>query len=219
VLKVNQLSGFGVKRQAAAADSNAVTENFEGTGTPVGWTVLSGTPNFDQSTAGLALEAAQCLFIDGNVNQEEAYVNFPDSDNCYVYIMFRWEDLPSASRRQWSLNNGASTVCEVGCVTGPTQWQVFDTATGTQGISTLSADTTYHVWFERIKGTGTNEIIRIYFSTDGIKPASPDTNKTNGTGTGQVNRFVAGTWGAGGGNMYYDKLRISITAPFGDNPA
>jgi hypothetical protein len=196
-----------------------VTENFEGTGTPAGWTVDSGSPNFDQATTGLSLEASQCLFIDGETGQEEASVSFTDTDDCYVYMMFRWEDLNTATRRQFALKNNSTTVCEVACPTTPTQWGVFDTVSGVQGSASLSADTTYHVWFERIKGTGSNEIIRLYFSTDGIKPGSPEANKTNGTGTGQVNKFTAGTWGAGGGNMYFDKIRISRTTPFGSNPS
>jgi hypothetical protein len=195
-----------------------VTENFEGAGYESAMIDDTGTPAEDTATTGLSLEASQCLYIDGNNGQEEAYVPFTASDNCYLYFMFRFEDMNSATRRQWALKNGTTTVAEMANAPGPSQWAIYDGGSGTDAGSFPSVDTTYHVWFEYEKGTGANGKIRFYVSTTTTKPGSPDCEITNSAETGQVNRFYPGTWGAGGGNIYFDKLRISRTAAFGSNP-
>src|SRR5688572_29234017 len=64
-----------------------VSETFEGAGTPVGWTVGAGTPNFDQSTAGLSLQGSQCLYLQNEGGVNGAYVDFTASDNVYATFL------------------------------------------------------------------------------------------------------------------------------------
>src|SRR5688572_17090673 len=81
---------FGIALSAGGGGGGFdVEENFEGAGTPAGFTSASGTPDYDQATTGLSLEASQCLRIDGNANQEEAYVAFTATDSVFAYFMMR----------------------------------------------------------------------------------------------------------------------------------
>lgn len=199
----------------AAADA---TENFEGTGYELTWVEESGDANPDQSTSGLSLESSQCLYIDGNSNAEETYLAFTASDTAYLYMLFRFEDLNTGTRQQWAFKNGTTLLCNIGCSTGPVQWKINDNHSVTDTGSGASVDTTYHVWFEYEKGTGSDAKIRFYFSTDGTKPGSADCEITTSTETLQANRLYLGTWGSLGGNMYFDKVRFSRTTAFGSNP-
>lgn len=215
------LLGSASETPAAGGGGGAdVTENFEAPGYQTAFVNVSGSPLSSNSTAGLSLEANFCLYIDGNNNQEEAYVEFPASDTVYLFMMIRFEDLPSGSRRQWSLKNNTSTISDMAAGSGPTQWWIYD-GVGSQNDlgSGASADTVYYIWHEYEKGTGANAQHRVYVSTTTTKPGTPDVEVTNGGSTSQVNRFYPGTWGAGGGNIYFDKLRISRTTAFGDNPS
>jgi hypothetical protein len=208
---------FGEHYYAAASAGGGggqTTENFEGAGLPAGWTSASGTPDYDQATTGLGLEASQCLRIDGNDNQEEAYIAFTASDKVYAYFMFRFEDVPTASRQQFAIQNGTDAVLTMSCTTGPTTWNLTDSALQDAG-SIPSVDTTYHQWVEYEKGTGANGVLRFYFSTTSTKPGAPDCEITNSAENTQANRLYFGTWGAGGGKLYVDKLILDFVNPIG----
>jgi hypothetical protein len=196
-----------------------VTENFEGTGYETAWTEETGNPNEDQATTGLGLEASQCVYLQGEAQQQQTYSAFTASDKLYSYFLFRFENVPSgANRRQIAIKNGTTTLCEIAVDIGPLTWKVFDSALGDAG-SFISVDTTYHVWFEYEKGTGANGIVRLYFSTDGTKPGTADCEITNSAETSQANRFYIGGWSASSGDYYVDKVRLSRTTAFGSNPS
>lgn len=193
-----------------------ISEDFEGTGTPAGWTVASGSPNFDQSTAGLSLAGSECLYIAGNSGALGAYVAFTPSDSCFVYFVMRFENNPTSFRRWCSVKSstGTSTLLDGTTGTDFGGWIGID---GAGDGTAVAVDTTVHVWVEYIKGTGSNAIKRLYISTTGTKPGSPSEQVTNGTETGQAARFYFETWASGGGNAYYDTFRLSRTTPLGDN--
>jgi hypothetical protein len=132
--------------------------------------------------------------------------------------MMRYEDLPTSSRQQFAIQNGTDAVLTMSSSTGPTTWNLTDSALQDAG-GIASVDTTYHCWVEYTKGTGANGLLRFYVSTTATKPGSPDCEISNSAETAQANRLYFGTWGAGGGNIYFDKLRISFTAAIGSDPA
>jgi hypothetical protein len=214
---------FVSRISAGGGGGSDVSENFEGTGTPSGWTVTIATPGFDQATTGLSLEASQCLYMTVNAAAEETYVAFTASDNAYAYFLMRMEDVPGgADRTQFKFTDGSANDLAIQAASvGPVQMKLYDGGAGSDpGAATMSADTTYHVWFEYEKGTGANGKVRVYFASSGTKPASPDAEITTSAMTGQAARLYFGNdWSGSGGNIYYDKVRVSRTAAFGDNPS
>lgn len=219
------IKAVGGVDNTAAGGGNLVTENFEGTGAPSGWATSAGTIQYDHATTALSLEASECLYITAEAGAEQAYVAFTDSDAVYAYFMMRVEDVPTGSGRTFfKLTNNAGTVTcfENAPNIGPLQFKLYDTSgthTATSG-STTSADQTYHVWVEYEKGTGANGQIRVYSSTTTTKPGSPDAAVTNADSTSQGGRLYFGIdWAGAGGNIYFDKLRISNSAAFGSDPS
>ena len=57
--------------------------------------------------------------------------------------------------------------------------------------TTLSAGTTYFMWIEYTKGTGTDGIVNMYIATTGTKPASPTCSVTSGTATADAGYLIS----------------------------
>ena len=200
-----------------------LTENFEGAGYENSWTESFGTPVEDQDTTGLSLEASECLWLASSSVATETYVNFTASDNAYVYCMFRIEDLPSAADRSvFKFSTAGSDDVAITLNTAPTAFKAWSAGEDQNdlGGSSLSADTTYHVWFEYQKGTGANATIRLFFATTGTKPGTAECEITTADDTHQVSRLHIGVdWAGSGANFYVDKLRLSRTTAFGSDPS
>jgi hypothetical protein len=74
------------------------------------------------------------------------------------------------------------------------------------GSMVLAPNTTYHVWVEWTKGSGTNGTMRLYVSTSGTKPAVPDATITTGKGKATARMYVGST--TAGPNMIFDRILV-----------
>lgn len=82
------------------------------------------------------------------------------------------------------------------------------------GPSTFPLDTKMHVWYRFQPGSGTANA-DLYYSTDGVRPASPQASVTGATYTTEADRpywHNRSTYA-----IYFDRIIINSTA-IGDNP-
>ncbi len=86
-------------------------------------------------------------------------------------------------------------------------------ASGTTSSSFVTG-TTYDVWIEWTKGTGANGTLKLFMSSTGIKPATPQANVTAGTG-GAVSRFTLGPEKSG--SVIFDRILVA-DGPIGSTP-
>ena len=84
------------------------------------------------------------------------------------------------------------------------------------GTTVISDNVTYHFWVEWTRGTGTDGTMKLFISTTGIKPATPEASISNGQGSA-VAFFDIGPFGAGA-DVVYDNVIIS-DSPIGNNPS
>lgn len=82
------------------------------------------------------------------------------------------------------------------------------------GISGLYYGTTYNIWIEYTKGSGSNASGAWYISSS-TKPGTPTQHFTDGTGTNDPTRFQLGTYNANQSpsviNIRTDHIRVSTT--------
>ena len=74
------------------------------------------------------------------------------------------------------------------------------------GTTALSTNTTYHVWVDWTKGTGTNGTMKVFVSTTGTKPAVAEASLTTGNGGATQNLHLGPT--GTGPNLIFDRLLI-----------
>jgi hypothetical protein len=217
------LSHIGGQLIGSAAAGYLFTENFEATGfDTAGWAKLgTGTINEDYSTAGLGMEGSQCLRIQAVTSQTPnlTWGTFTPSGEVWFYMLYRLVSITTSSVVFLTIRDSAGLTVRVRMG-----------STGLFGLLTLGVavvnatvainpNTTYHVWVHYKKGTGTNAIARMAWSTDGIKPTSGSQFIEILTGTSLVNvdRIAIGNSVAHGKEYIMDKMRISATE-IGDNP-
>lgn len=137
-------------------------QDFETTGAPTGWSTVSGTPDYDYATAPAPLEGSESLHLDST--EQARSQSWSALGDCYAYfqlnlstassktVVFEFEDSGAAFRLR--VEYRASGVL-----------RVYHGTASTDGSTTLSAGTTYHVWVEYEKGTGSDGVARLYYST------------------------------------------------------
>jgi hypothetical protein len=183
-------------------------EGFEGTGFQnTGWSV-SGAANPDYTAT--PLDGAQSLNTNGsqyitrafqfgnafNMYFKVRWITWNDSHNVIVWDDPNWDSaaaLWADNSRIW-ISHGTQSVI---------------------GTTTIAANTTYHVWVEWTKGTGTNGTMKLFMSTTGVKPPVPEATITDGTGAATANMYM-GPFGAGP-NAIFDRILIAAD-PIGSNP-
>ncbi len=80
--------------------------------------------------------------------------------------------------------------------------------------TTFATGTTYDLWIEWTKGTGSNGTLKLFVATNGTKPASPQVNITTGNG-GATSLFTLGPESSG--SAIFDRILVDDVA-IGSNP-
>lgn len=165
--------------------SYLLEENFDGAGTPSGWTTATGTPNYDYTTT--ILQGTQSLALDGTSADAGAISpSFTAPSTIYGYCLFRFSAIPSSSREFMRLRNSTTVVARV-FITSSGNLQFRHGATTYSTVSTMSINTTYHIWYDYAAGSGANGVSSIGFSTDGTRPTSGNAFASNSAGAGTLN--------------------------------
>ena len=211
------LSGIAGASILFAASTEAATllnEGFEGPGYEnTGWTVPSqSTSAPDPDYAATPLVGSQSLRCNGVSFIQRPFVN---STEFYAYSQVRW--LAWSDFRvvlDW-LNSDNTSVATVYADFGR-RLQVIHGGVANRGNTVINDNTTYHLWVEWTKGTGENGTMKLFLSTTGFKPATPEAIVTTGRG-GALAFFDIGPFG-NGADVVYDNVIIA-DAPIGDNPS
>ena len=201
---------------SAPADTNTylLNENFEGTGTPSGWTVSSGAKvDFDYATSPAPLSGAQSLQVQSTDN----YARFDFTAQSEVWGKFIWRS-PSTLGTDKIMAFRDSSGAEIfkAQITGVGTYY-FQAVCGTGTADTaaaISTDTTYYVWVYYKSGSGANAGYRIWFSTTDSKPADGSTSSagdTNGSRTTNAERIYL-TSANLSNNYLFDDAKVAASA-------
>jgi hypothetical protein len=185
-----------------------LSESFEGAGFEnAGWS-LSGTPNPNYTTT--ALDGLESLNTIGTQTVSRAFA-YPTTFSMYFQARWNtWSDFTSIVH--WDDANWGTAA---GIWAGDNLLYINHGTTEAFGITPLNPNTTYHVWVEWTKGTGTNGTMTLYVSTTGTKPAAADATITTGKGGATQTMYIGGS--AAGPNVIIDRIRVAA-APIGSNP-
>lgn len=225
------LRGSGASSPPPAA-TYLVNQRFEGTDNngydnSETWTTSTGSPNPDYNTTVLDPAGSHSLFLNANGNNVRVRHDFTGADTLYGYLMWRRVagSVPAGDRTLLELTiNGGTTRCFALNFTAGGALKIVDLSGGVTGttVSTMSLDTTYHVWWSYTKGTSMNAYASCAFSTTGTQPTSgnnfADWPSSNGTSTAQGGRVWLGHSGTNANaDMIFDKVLID-DAVIGSNP-
>jgi VCBS repeat-containing protein len=197
---------FVLTVNSASAPTYLLTEGFEGTGFEnTGWSKV-GTPN--ENYTNFVLHGAQSLNCVGN---QHVFRSFAFSTSFYVYFRVRWntwDDYNSVIYWDDATYDTAAIL-----YADDNRLQLNHGSVIANGSTTIAVNTTYHVWVEWTKGTGNNGTMKLFMSTTGTKPASPEASITTGNGAATQRMYVGPT--GSGPNAIYDRLLVD-DVPIGD---
>lgn len=205
--------------------SYLVNQGFEGTGydNSETWTE-AGTGTIDEDYTTSPIVGSQSLRITLAAQTGSTYAAFTAQDTVYFFARLRFDSITGgASRTLATFRDGSATVHA--SLQHSTSGVLRVSATGgTANNSTdaLPTATDIYVWFEYVKGTGTNAIARAGWSTDGTKPtlsagAAKACVSNDGTSTAQASRIYLGHSASSTIDTVWDKTLVD-DAVIGSNP-
>ena len=201
ILTVNPSGGGG-------APTYLFSEGFEGTGFEnSGWT-KSGTPN--ENYTAIPLNGAQSL---NAVGAQYIWRPFQYATSFNLYFQVRWNT--------WQNNRSIMFWDDASWGQTALLWAdknniyIDHGSRNARGTTRIATNTTYHVWVEWTKGSGTDGTMKLFISTTGVKPAAPEALITTGNGNATERIYIGGT--ASGPNIVYDRILVD-DVPIGSNP-
>lgn len=186
-----------------------VSQNCEGAGTPTGWTNSGATPNWDYT--GVILDGSQSLLLPSTTGTvgSSTMIDFGDRPEVWVYFKLRLTNTSQGTKTIGGLaQNGGSTLNQLFQVSTNGGLPSFG---GAQTATGFSANMTYNVWLHYRKGTGSNGIVDIAFSTTGTKPTGGNefAQSTTYAGTSNAGRLVLGTSAHTVFDIILDDIRVA----------
>jgi hypothetical protein len=199
---------FVLTVNSSSAPTYLLMEGFEGTGFEnTGW-ITHGSANPDYTN--VVLHGSQSLNCSGAQYVERPFA-YTTSFNLYFRVRWNtWGDYNNII--YW---DDANYSIVAGIYADDNRIEADHGSAYGYGTTTISANTTYHVWAEWTKGTGNNGTMRIFMSTTGTKPATPEVNLTTGTGGAPARIYIGPT--SSGANAIFDRLLVD-DVPIGSNP-
>lgn len=204
------------RRNAGGGPSYLLSEDWEGSGTPPGWTHSTGDVDPDYTTT--VLDGAQSLYVP--TPRVATSPDFAPQSELWAYVMFHYLTAPTGASRYALIFRGASNeVClafHFGSALSP--GARHGSVTGSLG-SALSLNTTYHAWLHWVASSGAGDgFAEIFVDTPATRPGSPTATVSTGDATADAVRLELGNSTTGSGNRIFDKLRVSASE-IGSNPA
>jgi hypothetical protein len=198
-------------------------EGFEGTGYENTWTEGgTASPNEDYATSPAPLVGSQSLFLDSGTSSFTGHTLASTHSELWLFgrILLPVTAALANGRQLFSIRDADDTTdlasVAMGSVSGSTfGFRVYNGATvATSSTTTRTTNTEYYVWFQYVKGTGSDGVSRLYVGTDYTRPAV-DVQITNGAATNdaQVVRCTVGS----GTDCIYDDIKVSASE-IADNP-
>lgn len=145
---------------------------------------------------------------------DSAYFTIPASSQISSYIVMNAPTVTvNGGRSIYYTDSSGTILAKVLMSTGDLTIGWGTTSGGAQSY-TIATNQTLHVWLRYVKGTtGSNAVIQLYVSTDGLK-GSPVASITAAAGITDVTRVYIGS--EKNATIIYNKLRTAVT-PLGDN--
>jgi len=193
---------------SAAAPTYLFTEGFEGTGFENSGWIKHGTSNPDYTN--IVLHGTQSLNCVGAQYLERPFVF---TNSFYLYFRVRWNTWTDYNNIIYWDDPGWNIVA--GLYADHNRMELNHGTAKAFGTTTTVANTTYHVWVEWTKGTGSNGTMKLFISTNGVKPATPEASITAGNGGATQRIYVGPT--SSGPNAIFDRILVG-NAPIGSNP-
>lgn len=188
--------------------SYLVDENFEGAGTPSGWSITGFSPTY--STAPIT--GLQSLHKPQDWATYTAEKTFTAQDEVWVYLTAKFGGTYNTF---YVLNGGATSLASIYVDDGTYMYFNFEGAVGGNWVAGWSQNTVYHFWIRYVKGTGSNGIVEFYRSTNATKPSSPTFTATYCTSTVQADRVSFSV--SNGMEVWVDDVKVSASS-IGSNP-
>ncbi len=204
---------FSAASTRAAAPTYLLSEGFEGPGyEKSGWVVPpNSTSAPEPDHTGTVLLGTQSLRCNGVSFIQRPFVR---EDPIYCYLRVRWASWSDYKFVVDWLDDGQGSTATLLTSFGR-KLEIKHGSVSVPGTTTIDLDTTYHVWLEWTKGSGSDGTMKLFVSTDGTKPAAPEVFITTGNGVG-TSLFDVGPFGAGV-DVVYDSILID-DEPIGSNP-
>jgi hypothetical protein len=185
-------------------------EGFEGAGYEnPDWTELN-SPNPDYST--LALKGAESLNL---ANGCVIMRTFRPTNAYSLYCRLRWNRFAKGAILYYFETADYSPAASLLTDFSADRLLLSHGASSASGATDLQANVTYHVWMEWTLGTGGNGTLKLFLSTDVIKPVLPEASVTTGTGE-PIERLYIGSIDPVP-DVIVDSILIA-DEPIGDNP-
>src|SRR5258706_497558 len=201
---------FGVA-DGSGAPSYLLNEGFEGPGFEnTGWTKI-GTPDEDYTATALdGLQSLHCLA------GQQISRSFSTSNSFYFYCKARFISLPTFQGIMFWRNGFGNTMAELYFNNDFGNIELIHGSVIVRSTNLFVSGTTYDLWIEWTKGTGTDGTMKLFIATDSIKPQNPQVSIANGDG-GAIERFILGPKTPAGGVFFFD-LFLYPPPPIGNNP-
>ena len=203
----------GVVMAAGGGASYLVSENFEGTGLPAGWTEVAGSPEWDITDN--ALEGSQSVRLACTTSYEGGYTNFTGQADLWVYFMLRATNFTVGDAICSIRDSGGTQIAKFQATSG-SNWDLYHGTVESTPTGTYAESETLHIWLHYVKGTGANGVMSAYVSSTTTKPGSPTITMTNGDSTSDAAQVALLAWNPDS-DLLFDKLRID-DAEIGSNP-
>jgi len=198
-----------------AAPVYILQENFEGTGTPSGWSVTSGSADFDATPPSSSPNGGEVLKFTNRYNVAEYSIS--TSSALYLYFQFYVDSTGFAGTAVVTLQTGSSGR-SAALLLNANSTDNLALRSGSNSldapVNDYSADTWYHCWIYYNPATGEQNL---EFNTTGIRSGSGDgyVSRTINTTTSTINGLrIEGRRNA---NTYIDRVLISESI-IGNNP-
>ncbi len=202
---------------AAAGGSYLLSEDFEGSGTPSGWTT-SGTVSFDYTTSPAPFVGAESLAVSsvGGYARSDSF----SADQNEVWVFVRVKPGAGVNGGVVSLLNSSNAAqCTLDFRSDRVRVEH-----GVGSLTSLGASTTSETTFwlryvaEAPAGSGANGIVQLYINKNSNSETRPALTASISNGTGDAVRKVQlGMPAAGSGVYIFDKVRVSA-AEIGSSP-
>jgi len=187
--RVMGFRGLGMSVLPLPASSLLVDESFEGAGTPAGWTA-SGTPDFDNTSSPIG-GAQDLLFSAGS--DRRAYTSFSESGEVWIRLRLKMSAAPSSTPGIVFIQDAVSASAYVSLQVHTSRTlRLIDNSGANTGYTTdaVTAGTDVYVFIHIAKGTGSDAVFDLEWST-------------TSTRTGSGNKYVSASNGAYAVNSDY----------------
>jgi hypothetical protein len=198
-----------LNKAPAAAQTFLLSEDFEGASP--GWGSLGSPTTVDFSYGTGPLEGSKSLRVVAGAGSDDGPYAVLSTGYAHLYGFFEWKSISTAADGDIAVlyaDDGSSILMIIRRNGG--YLNITDAVAYQNGASfSLATSTKYYIWWEYHKGTGSNQVGKLFISTSTTKPGSPDGSFTNGARTLSAKYPAFGSCSSI--EVLYDHIRIATS--------